>query len=97
VVNTTNLRLAALDGLGDATAPAGWFKMKPELTLNYAATVVLSRDAAAQLRTSANPLISAAVAVLSDGSGLEVPLNVTGDVRHPQVEVDILRALGMKR
>ncbi|HKP13227.1 MAG TPA: hypothetical protein VJZ91_14000 [Blastocatellia bacterium] len=97
VVNTTNLQLAALDGLGDATAPAGWFKMKPELTLNYAATVVLSRDAAAQLRTSANPLIGAAVAVLSDGNGLEVPLNITGDVRHPQVEVDIMRALGMKR
>lgn len=96
VVNTTNLQLSALDGLGDARAAAGWFKMKPELTLNYVATMTLSRDAVAQLRTSANPLIAAAVAVLADGNGLEVPLNITGDVRQPTVEVDILRALGMK-
>jgi uncharacterized protein involved in outer membrane biogenesis len=96
VVNTTNLQLGALDGLGDATAAAGWFKMKPDLTLNYAATVTLSREATAQLKTSANPLISAAVAVLADSNGLEVPLNITGNVRNPQVQVDILRALGMR-
>jgi len=96
VVNTTNLQLSALDGLGDARASAGWFKMKPELTLNYAATITLSRDAVAQLRTSANPFISAAVVVLADNNGLEVPLNITGNVRQPTVEVDILRALGMK-
>jgi uncharacterized protein involved in outer membrane biogenesis len=97
VVNTTNLQLAALDGLGDATAANGWFKTKPELTLNYAATVTLSREATMQLKTSANPLIAAAVAVLADRNGLEVPLNITGDVRNPQVQVDILRALGMQR
>jgi uncharacterized protein involved in outer membrane biogenesis len=97
VVNTTNLQLAALDGLGDATAATGWFKMKPELTLNYDATINLSREAAAQLKTSANPLIGAAVAVLSDSSGLAVPLNITGDMHHPQVQVDIARALGLKR
>jgi uncharacterized protein involved in outer membrane biogenesis len=96
VVNTTNLQLSALDGLGDARAATGWFKMKPELSLNYAATIQLSRDAAAQLRTSANPFISAAVAVLSDNNGLEVPLNISGDVRQPNVQVDILRALGLK-
>ncbi len=96
VVNTTNLQLAALDGLGDATAASGWFKTKPELTLNYAATITLSKEATAQLTTSANPLIGAAVAVLDDRSGLAVPLNITGDVRHPQVQVDILRALGMR-
>ena len=96
VVNTTNLQLAALDGLGDATAASGWFKTKPELTLNYAATITLSKEATAQLTTSANPLIGAAVAVLADRRGLAVPLNITGDVRHPQVQVDILRALGMR-
>lgn len=96
VVNTTNLQLGALDGLGDATAAAGWFKMKPDLTLNYAATVNLSPAATAELKTSANPLISAAVAVLADGNGLEVPLNITGNVRNPQVQVDIMRALGMR-
>ena len=37
-----------------------------------------------------------AAAVLSDSNGLEVPLNITGDVHHPQVQVDILRALGMR-
>jgi hypothetical protein len=97
VVNTTNLQLAGLDGLGNATAAAGWFKMKPELTLNYTATMVLSREVTAQLKTSANPLIAAAVAVLADRNGLEVPLNITGNVRNPQVQVDILRALGMQR
>src|SRR2546421_10739620 len=96
VVNTTNLQLAALDGLGDATADAGWFKTKPELTLNYAATITLSQEATAQLQTSANPLIGAAVAVFADRGGLAVPLDITGDVRHPQVQVDILRALGMR-
>jgi hypothetical protein len=96
VVNTTNLQLVALDDLGDARAAAGWFKMKPELTLNYTATIQLSQAAAAQLKTSANPLIGAAVAVLADGNGLEVPLNITGDVRNPQVQVDIMRALGMR-
>jgi len=97
VVNTMNLQLMALDDLGDATAAAGWFKMKPELTLNYAATIRLSREATAQLKTSANPLIGAAVAVLADSNGLEVPLNITGDVRNPQVQVDIMRALGVQR
>lgn len=97
VVNTMNLQLVALDDLGDATAAVGWFKMKPELTLNYAATIRLSQAATAQLKTSANPLISAAVAVLADSNGLEVPLNITGNVRNPQVQVDIMRALGMQK
>ncbi|HJQ23540.1 MAG TPA: hypothetical protein VKA60_06455 [Blastocatellia bacterium] len=96
VVNTTNLQLAALDGLGDATAQSGWFKTKPELTLNYAVTINLSPEATAQLKTSANVAIGAAVAFLADNKGLAVPLNITGDVRHPQVQVDILRALGMR-
>src|SRR5581483_10053699 len=96
VVNTTNLQLAALDGLGDATAQSGWFKTKPELTLNYAATITLSPESTAQLKTSANPLMGAAVAMLEDRGGLAVPLNITGDVHHPQVQVDILRALGMR-
>ena len=94
VVNTANLQLNGLDGLGDASAPRGWFKMKPELTLNYAATLSLSREATGQLKASANPMISAAVDMLANRGGLAVPLNITGDVRRPLIQVDVLRALG---
>jgi hypothetical protein len=93
-VNTANLRIESLDGLGDATAAAGSFKTGPELTLNYEATITLSTSATSQLRTSANPLISAAVSVFADNRGLAVPLAISGDIRKPQVRVDVLRALG---
>jgi hypothetical protein len=96
VVNTTNLKLVALDNLGDANAETGWFKMKPELTLNYEATITLSPEATAQLKTSANPLIPPAVALLAGNNGLSLPLQITGDVGHPQIQVDIVKAIGLK-
>lgn len=93
VVRTDNLRVAQLDGLGDAVAEQGWFRIEAALNLNYAARVELSSDATAQLRSSANPLISAAVALLQMNNRIAVPLNITGDVRNPNVQVDVLRAL----
>jgi uncharacterized protein involved in outer membrane biogenesis len=93
VVKTNNLRVQQLDGLGDATADQGWFKVEDALMLNYAARVELSSDATAQLKSSANPLISAAVAVLQTNNRIAVPLNITGDVRNPNIQVDVLRAL----
>jgi hypothetical protein len=93
VVRTNNLRVQQLDGLGDATADQGWFKVEAALILNYAARVELSSEATGQLKSSANPLISAAVAVLQTNNRIVVPLNITGDVRNPNIEVDLLRAL----
>jgi uncharacterized protein involved in outer membrane biogenesis len=92
-VRTNNLRVEQLDGLGDATADPGWFKVEAALMLNYAARVELSSDATAQLKTSANPLIGAAVAVLQTNNRIAVPLNITGDVRNPNIQVDVLRAI----
>src|SRR5713226_713059 len=39
--NTTDLRMQELDGLGDATAQTGSFKIEAALTVNYMATVTL--------------------------------------------------------
>jgi uncharacterized protein involved in outer membrane biogenesis len=94
VVNTTNLHVQQLDGLGDASAEAGWFKIEAALTLNYSASVQLSSEATAQLKSSANVLISAAVGALTTNNRVTVPLSITGDVRNPRVQVDMRRALG---
>lgn len=94
VVNTTNLIVQQLDGLGDASADAGWFKIEAALTLNYSASVQLSSEATAQLKSSANVLISAAVGALTTNNRVTVPLSITGDVRNPRVQVDLRRALG---
>jgi hypothetical protein len=93
VVRTNNLRVERLDGLGDATADPGWFKIETALMLYYAARVELSSDATAQLKTSANPLIGAAVSVLQTSNRIAIPLNITGDVRNPNIQVDVLRAI----
>ena len=93
VVKTTNLRVAQLDGLGDAMADQGWFRIEAALMINYAARVELSSDATAQLKSSANPLIGAAVSVLQTNNRIAIPLNITGDVRNPNIQVDVLRAL----
>jgi hypothetical protein len=94
VVNTTKLNIQQLDGLGDASADAGWFKIEAALTLNYSANVQLSSEATTQLKSSANVLISAAVGALTTNNRVTVPLSITGDVRSPRVQVDLRRALG---
>jgi AsmA family len=93
LVKTTNLRIQQLDGLGDAVAAQGWFRVEAALMLSYAATVELSSEATAQLKSSANPLIGAAVSVLQTNNRINVPLTITGDVRTPNIQVDVLRAL----
>jgi len=82
-----------LDGLGDAIADQGWFRIEAALMLSYAARIELSSEATSQLKSSANPLIGAAVAVLQTNNRIAVPLNITGDVRNPNIQVDVLRAL----
>ena len=93
LVKTTNLRVQQLDGLGDATAEQGWFRIEAALMLSYAARIELSSEATSQLKSSANPLIGAAVAVLQTNNRIAIPLNITGDVRNPNIQVDVLRAL----
>ncbi|MFP5264756.1 MAG: AsmA-like C-terminal region-containing protein [Blastocatellia bacterium] len=90
VVNTSNLNIQQLDGLGDATADSGWFKIESALMLNYAATVLLSPEATAQVK-KVSPLIGAAISVLESNNRVPVPVNITGDVRNPHVQVDVSR------
>jgi hypothetical protein len=90
VVNTQNLRIQQLDGLGDATANQGWFKIESALTLNYIATVMLSPDATSQVKKS-SPIIGMIATILENNNRVSVPVNITGDARNPQVQVDVSR------
>jgi hypothetical protein len=90
VVNTQNLRIQQLDGLGDATANQGSFKIESALTLNYVATVVLSPDATSQVKKS-SPVIGFIATILENNNRVSVPVNITGDARNPQVQVDVSR------
>ena len=90
VVNTQNLRIQQLDGLGDATANQGWFKIESALTLNYVATVVLSPDATSEVKKS-SPIIGFVATILENNNRVSVPVNITGDARNPQVQVDVSR------
>jgi hypothetical protein len=90
VINTQNLRIQQLDGLGDATADQGWFKIESALTLNYVATVMLSPDATSQVKKS-SPLIGMITTILENNNRVSVPVNITGDARNPQVQVDVSR------
>jgi hypothetical protein len=94
VYRTTGLRIAQLDGLGDASADQGWFKIASALTLNYAAKITLSDEATAQVK-SANPAVGDIVTLLQNSPRLSVSFNITGDVRNPEVRVDLLRTLGL--
>jgi uncharacterized protein involved in outer membrane biogenesis len=90
VVNTSNLRIEQLDGLGDATADSGWFKVESALVLNYVATVLLSAEATTQVK-QVSPLVGAAITILESNNRVPVPINITGDVRNPTVQVDVSR------
>jgi hypothetical protein len=91
-VRTNNLQIQQLDGLGDATSEQGWIKIESTLapTLDYVASLLLSRDATAQVKTT-NPLIGAAVTVFETDNRVSVPVNILGEVRNPQVQVDVKR------
>jgi AsmA-like protein len=89
-VNTTGLRIQQLDGLGDATVTNGSFKIESALTVNYAATVVLSPEATSRVKTM-SPAMGLFVTILETNKRLSVPINITGDVRNPEVQVDVNR------
>jgi hypothetical protein len=93
-VRTNNLRIQQLDGLGDATSEHGWIKIEatPTPTLEYAASLLLSPDATAKVKTT-SPLVGAAVTVFESDNRVSVPVNILGEVRNPQVQVDIKRLI----
>lgn len=90
IVNTTGLRIGQLDGLGDATVPTGSFKIDSALTVNYAATVILSPDATARVK-SMSSTIGLLVTILESNNRVSVPINIRGDVRNPEIQVDVSR------
>jgi hypothetical protein len=92
VIRTSNLRIQQLDGLGDATANDGWFKVDATPTFNYAANILLSDDATAKVK-STSALVGAAVSVLEVNHRVTVPVNLSGEVRNPQVAVDVQRLI----
>lgn len=93
-VRTNNLQIQQLDGLGDATSDQGWIRIeaKPAPTLDYAASLLLSQDATAKVKTT-SPLIGAAVTIFESDNRVLVPVNILGEVRNPQVQVDVKRLL----
>jgi AsmA protein len=88
IVTTSQVQIQQLDGLGDATSEQGWFKVGSAPTFNYAASVLLSNDATARVKTT-SPLIGAAVSLLEVNNRIAVPVSITGEVRNPQVVVDV--------
>ena len=88
VVHTSGLEIQQLDGLGDATSDHGWFKVETSPTLGYAVSLLLSNEATTQIK-SASPLVGAAVTMLEVNNRIAVPVNLAGEVRSPQVEVDV--------
>lgn len=87
---TTGLRIMQLDRLGDATAQSGSFRIDSGLVVNYAATVVLSPEATSLVKTM-SPAIGLVVTILETNNRVSVPINVSGDVRNPEVQVDVSR------
>ena len=89
-VNTPGLRIQQLDGLGDATVPTGSFKIESALTVNYAAIVVLSPEATSRVK-SMSSTVGILVTIFETNNQLSVPINITGDLRNPDVRVDVSR------
>ncbi|HYP25319.1 MAG TPA: AsmA family protein [Blastocatellia bacterium] len=90
VIRTSNLRIQQMDGLGDASARDGWFQTVAPPSLSYSATVLLSPEATAKVKSS-SPLFGVAISILESNSRVAVPVNITGEVRSPQVHVDVYR------
>jgi hypothetical protein len=93
-LQTSHLQIQQLDGLGDATSDQGWIKIEssPTPTMDYVANLLLSPDATAKVKTT-SPLIGAAVTIFESGNRVSVPVNILGEVRNPQVQVDVKRLL----
>jgi len=89
-ISTHQLHVRELDGLGDASADNGSFKVDSSLTLNYAATITLTTDATARIK-SGGPMLGLFATLFENNNRLSVPLSITGDLRQPQVRIDVSR------
>lgn len=89
-VNTPGLRIQQLDGLGDATAETGSFKIESALNVNYEAKILLSPEATARVK-SMSGTVGLLVTIFETNNQLSVPVNITGDLRNPEVQVDVSR------
>jgi len=89
-VHTTGLKIQQIDGLGDASAQEGTFKVGSALIIHYPATVVLSPEATSRVK-SLNPALGLVVTILETNNRVSVPIDISGDVRNPSVQVDVSR------
>jgi uncharacterized protein involved in outer membrane biogenesis len=89
-INTPGLRIKQLDGLGDATTQNGSFKIESALTVNYSATLIMSADATSRVK-SISPMVGILVTILETNDRISVPINISGDVRKPEIQVDVSR------
>ncbi len=87
---TSGLSIEQLDGLGDATAEDGSFKLESALTVDYRATITLSADATLRIK-SLSVIAGLLVTILETNSRISVPINIKGDVRNPEIQVDVNR------
>lgn len=90
VITTPGLRIEQLDGLGDAWAQSGSFKIESALTVDYAASITLNPDATSRVK-SASSMLGILVTILETNNQLSVPISIVGDVRKPQIQVDVSR------
>ena len=90
VITTPGLRIEQLDGLGDASAQSGSFKIESALTVDYAASITLNSDATSRVK-SASSMLGILVTILETNNQLSVPISIVGDVRKPQIQVDVSR------
>lgn len=91
-VSTTGMRVQQLDGLGDATAQKGDFKIESDLVVHYDAAITLSAESTARVK-SASPTLGLLVTVLESNNQLSLPITIDGDVRNPEIKVDVSRIL----
>ncbi|HSE98461.1 MAG TPA: AsmA-like C-terminal region-containing protein, partial [Blastocatellia bacterium] len=91
-MRTTNLSIQQLDGLGDASSNQGWLRVASAPVLDYSATVLLTADATARVK-STSPLLGMAISILEYNNRVAVPVSIRGEVRNPVVQVDVSRLL----
>jgi hypothetical protein len=89
-VKTGILRLRQIDGLGDASARNGSFRINSAMTVDYAATITLTPDATARVKAS-GPLLGFLTTLLETNKQLSVPVTITGELSRPDVRVDVTR------
>lgn len=89
-IHTPGLRIHELDGLGDATTQDGSFKVDSALTVNYASTVIMSPEATLRLK-QIGPMVGVLVTILETNNRISVPIRISGDVRKPDIQVDVSR------